>query len=29
MFGSDATLSQVREYQNRLDDTLYRASKAC
>ena len=29
MFGSDATLSQMREYQNRLDDTLYRASKAC
>ena len=29
MFGSDATLSQVRGYQNRLDDTLYRASKAC
>jgi len=29
MFGSDATLSQVRQYQNSLDDTLYRASKAC
>jgi hypothetical protein len=29
MFGSDATLAQVREFQNRLDDTLYRASKAC
>lgn len=29
MFGSDATLSQMRQYQNSLDDTLYRASKAC
>jgi hypothetical protein len=29
MFGSDATMAQMREYHNRLDDTLYRASKAC